>query len=128
MTEIYERFEGDVEFFLVYIREAHALDSPVPNLQGPLLQDPVSFSERSQTATQCTSGLNLPMPAVVDGMDDAVNLAYQGFPDRLYLVGRDGNISYAGDRGPRGFMPDALEEAIVAELQHNKPIRRRARL
>ena len=61
MTEIYQHFSGDVEFYLVYIREAHALDSPVPNLQGPLLQDPISFTERSSTATQCTADLHLPM-------------------------------------------------------------------
>ena len=128
MTEIYERFSGDVEFYLVYIREAHALDSPVPNLQGPLLQDPVSFSERSSTATQCTADLNLPMPAVVDGMDDAVNRSYQGHPDRLYLVGRDGMIRYAGERGPRGFDPDAWEQAIEQELSDSTPAPRRARL
>lgn len=128
MTEIYQHFSGDVEFYLVYIREAHALDSPVPNLQGPLLQDPISFTERSSTATQCTADLHLPMPAVVDGMDDAVSRAYQGHPDRLYLIGRDGNISYAGERGPRGFDPDALEDAIKKELSESTPAPRRARL
>lgn len=112
----------------MYIREAHALDSPVPNLQGPLLEDPISFNERSGVATRCTADLNLPMPALVDGMDDAVNQAYQGHPDRLYLVGRDGRIRYAGERGPRGFDPDALEDAIVRELGETVAAPRRARL
>ena len=112
----------------MYIREAHALDSPVPNLQGPLLEDPISFSERSGVATRCTADLNLPMPALVDGMDDAVNQAYQGHPDRLYLIGRDGKIRYAGERGPRGFDPDALEDAIERELGETVAAPRRARL
>ena len=37
-------------------------------------------------------------------------------PDRLYLVGKDGKITYAGGRGPRGFKPDELEDAIREEL------------
>ena len=57
------------------------------------------------------------MPALIDGMDDAVNKAYQALPDRLYLVGKNGEIAYAGDRGPFGFKPDELETAIRAELR-----------
>jgi type I thyroxine 5'-deiodinase len=53
---------------------------------------------------------------LVDGMDDAVNRAYAAFPDRLYLVGRDGKIAFRGGPGPAGFRPDELEEAIRREL------------
>ncbi len=56
------------------------------------------------------------MPALIDGLDDAVNTAYEGWPDRLYLVGKDGRIVMRGDRGPFGFKPDLLEGAIRAEL------------
>ncbi len=55
--------------------------------------------------------------ALVDRMDDKVNKAYGAAPDRLYLVGRNGKIAYAGARGPMGFSPDELEKAIVAELK-----------
>jgi len=56
------------------------------------------------------------MPAIVDKLDNRVNRAYGAQPDRLYLVGKDGKIAYAGDKGPRGFAPGELEDAIVAEL------------
>jgi hypothetical protein len=56
------------------------------------------------------------MPAIVDRLDDRVNKAYGAQPDRLYLVGLDGKVAFAGAKGPRGFKPDDLEEAIVAEL------------
>ena len=65
---MYEQYGDEIEFFIVYIREAHAIDSPVPNLQGPLLEDPISFIERASTASRCTEDLHLPMPALVDGM------------------------------------------------------------
>ncbi len=56
------------------------------------------------------------MPVLVDNMDDLVSEAYDAWPDRLYLVGKDGRIAYHGGRGPFGFDPDELEEAIRDEL------------
>ena len=49
-------------------------------------------------------------------MDDAVNKAYAAMPTRLYLVGVDGRVVYAGGLGPFGFKPDELEAAIEAYL------------
>ena len=108
------RFGGDVEFVLVYIREAHALDGDWPILDGPLVEEPRSLEERIDVARACVTDLGmLGMTAVVDAMDDGAARAYAGLPDRLYLVGADGRIVYAGGRGPFGFAPDELERAIV---------------
>jgi hypothetical protein len=104
----------------VYIREAHALDSRMPGGGGenPILEDPRTLLERRTVASVCMAKLDLaPIPALVDELDDAVNAAYAAWPDRIYLVGRDGRIAYHGGRGPFGFSPDELEEAIRAELQ-----------
>lgn len=108
-----------MQFFVVYIREAHALDSPSPlgGKGAPIVEDPLLLTERVEVAKVCMSKLALdPIPALVDGMDDAVNAAYEAWPDRLYLVGKDGRIAFRGDRGPDGFEPDALEAAIREEL------------
>lgn len=53
------------------------------------------------------------MQTVADDMADSTNLAYGGFPDRLYLVGTDGTVWWQGDPGPRGFNPDALEQVLL---------------
>jgi type I thyroxine 5'-deiodinase len=103
----------------VYIREAHALDSRSPMGGGgmPIVEDPVSLAERKAVATVCMTKLALePMPALVDDMDDTANKAYSAWPDRLYLVGKDGRIAYRGGPGPFGFSPDELEQAIRAAL------------
>lgn len=50
-------------------------------------------------------------------MDDSTSFAYASFPDRLYLVGKDGKVAYAGGKGPRGFVPDDLEDAIRVSLE-----------
>ena len=45
-------------------------------------------------ASTCAAELELTIPAVIDGIDNAVASAYGGWPDRLYLVGTDGRIAY----------------------------------
>lgn len=57
-----------------------------------------------------------PMPVLLDDMKDTAGKAYAAHPDRLFLVGKDGRISFAGDRGPMGFQPDLLEDAIRQDL------------
>ncbi len=116
---MWEKYQNDVQFFVVYIREVHAIDSRSPRGGGgmPIMEDPINIKERRQAAETCMTKLALePIPALVDNMDDAVSQAYQGFPDRLYLIGRDGRISFQGGPGPFGFIPDELEEAIQKEL------------
>ena len=84
----------------------------------PIVEDPNSLAEREAVAEVCMTKLALdPMPALVDGIDDAVNQAYAAWPDRLYLVGRDGNIAFHGFEGPMGFDTEALAEAIRSETQ-----------
>ena len=77
-----------------------------------MVEDPVSVFERAQLADTCISDLNLPMAAILDKMDDQVSLAYQAWPDRLYLVDKAGKVAYAGGRGPFFFSPDALDQSI----------------
>ncbi len=108
-----------MQFFVVYIREAHALDSLLPKGGGedPVVEDPRTLAERQVLAETCLSKLALEaIPALVDTLDDAANRAYDAWPDRLYLIGRDGRVRYQGGPGPDGFAPEELEAAIQAEL------------
>ncbi len=108
-----------MQFFVVYIREAHALDSEwaLGGNGAPIVEDPVSLSERREVAATCVGALDLaPIPALVDDVDDAVNIAYHAWPDRLYLIGRDGRVAFQGSMGPFGFLPEELEHAIRVEL------------
>lgn len=119
---MFERYGEQVQFLVVYIREAHALDGRAPLRGGvyPLVEEPASLEERGAVARICMTKMALePMLAVVDGMDNAVAKAYAAAPDRLYLVGKDGNIAYRGGRGPFGFKPDELDAAIAQALQED---------
>ncbi len=74
--------------------------------------DPKTIEERRAVAGRCEATLQYGILTYVDEMDDAVNKAYAAFPTRLYLVGLDGRVVYAGGLGPFGFKPAELGEAI----------------
>ena len=118
---MWERHRDRVAFVVVYVREAHPENGWVltENREHDIeIVDPATDDERVQVATTCAVTLAIRVPVVIDGVDDAVCLAYGGFPDRLALVGKGGQLRYIGEEGPFGFMPEQLESAIVAELAH----------
>jgi Iodothyronine deiodinase len=114
-----EKYKGDVEFLLVYIREAHPVDgwkAPANERDGIRLTAAKDFGEKEEYASACVRNLGINFATVVDNMDAQVELNYAGWPDRLYLVGRDGRIAWKGTPGPKGFKPPELEAAIQKEL------------
>ena len=117
--ELWERYREQVEFYVVYIREAHPEDGWVVTInrdQGITPTDPTSDDERLEVATACALNMKIRIPVVVDEIDDTVARAYGALPDRLYLVGAGGHIVFQGGAGPMGFKPPELEAAIEAEL------------
>lgn len=101
---------------VVYIREAHPEEGWVvsPNRdEGILINDPTSTEERVEVAASCAINLKIRIPVLVDEVDDEIALAYGALPDRLYLIDGDGEVFFQGERGPFGFNPAALEEAIT---------------
>lgn len=119
LEELYDRHGSDVAFFIVYIREAHPEDGWVladNRRQEIAVVDPVSLVERAEAANACAHRLATRIPILLDDVDDAVASAYGGWPDRLYLVGRDGRVAFQGEVGPFGFKPDELADAIKLEL------------
>ena len=119
LEELYERHGDEVAFFIVYIREAHPEDGWVlaDNRREEIaLVDPVSLEERAKAADACALRLSTRIPILLDDVDDAVASAYGAWPDRLYLIGRDGKVAFQGEVGPFGFKPEELARAIEVEL------------
>ena len=114
-----ERHGGEVAFVIVYIKEAHPEDGwalMYNRRSGIELQDPRSTAERTDVAASCAVRMRTAIPVLIDEIDNEVARQYGGWPDRLYLVGKDGRIVFQGDEGPFGFRPEKLEEAIQAQL------------
>jgi len=99
----------------VYIQEAHASDvwQMQANVkQGVVFTSPRSFDERTQIADSCVRRLNIKIPALIDGFDNRIEMAYTGWPDRLYVIDREGRVAYKSRPGPFGFHPEDMEAAI----------------
>ncbi len=119
LHDLYHRYGDQVEFLVVYIREAHPDDGWISEgnqEQGIHVYDPTTEEERTEVAQACAMALDIEMTVLVDPIDDTVASAYGALPDRLYLVGRDGRVAYQGEKGPHGFLPEVLEVAIRKEL------------
>ena len=71
---------------------------------------PKSYDRRAEIAAKCCSSLKLTMPCVVDTIDNSVDEAYAGWPERMFIVDRDGRVAYAGKPGPWGFRVDEVEK------------------
>jgi hypothetical protein len=115
INDLYERYKDKADFRVVYVREAHPDDGwqlPQNKRAGVVFNTPQTFAERLKIAEACGTGLMLKMPIVVDNMDDAVEAAYAGWPDRIYVIGKDGKVAFQGRPGPAGFKPAEAEEPL----------------
>jgi hypothetical protein len=116
----------------VYVREAHPIDgafSANNENAGIVVKQPRTLPERAGVARECTAALGVTMPLVVDTIDDRVGHAYSGMPDRLYVIDWAGKVAYQGGRGPFGFKPGELEQALVGVLiEGGDPVARPAPL
>jgi len=110
---------------VIYIQEAHPVDGwwlgkGIPGLYMKLsgskaatdIYDPKTIEERRAVARRCEVALQYEIPTYVDEMSDGVNKSYAAWPTRLYLIGLDGRVVYAGGLGPFGFKPAELRAAI----------------
>ena len=116
---MYEKYRHDAAFFVVYIGEAHPSDAwqlPSNIRDGVVYSSPTDADERANLAEICITKLSIKLPALVDGIDDSTDNAYSGWPDRLFLIGRDGRIVYRSNPGPFGFKPAELERALLIQL------------
>jgi Iodothyronine deiodinase len=104
-----------VDFRAVYIQEAHPTDiwQMQSNVKdGVLFRNPQSAAEREQVAGLCVRKLGIKFPALIDGIDNTVEAAYTGWPDRLYLIAPGGRVLFKSRPGPFGFHPDDLAAAL----------------
>jgi hypothetical protein len=116
---MYAEYGKEVEFLIVYIREAHPTDGRVSGgntRAGINFKQPKTLDERKKVALEMCSELKIKIPAIIDKLDDKVGQDYSGMPDRLYLIGDDGKVVFKGDRGPFGFKPAELEKEIILTL------------
>ncbi len=117
--EIGQRYKDQANFFGIYVREAHPDDGWMMQSNtkvGVKLNQPKTIEERTAVAKTCATQLKYSMPLLVDTMDDRVGNLYSGMPARAYVIDIEGKVTYQGGRGPFGFRPAEMEQALIMTL------------
>ncbi len=117
---MFATYKDRADFKIVYVREAHPSDGwqvPQNQRQGVIVATPKTLAEREKAAMDCSAHLELKIPIVIDNMDDKVEAAYSSWPDRIYVLDKNGKIVYKGNPGPSGFRPFEAETALTGILK-----------
>jgi iodothyronine deiodinase-like protein len=115
LNKLHKEYGDRAAFYIVYIQEAHPIDGwqMDDNVKDDVLVASTRTpDERIQVAGSCVKNLGIEFPALVDDPDDHVERAYTGWPDRLYVIDRDGRIAFKSAAGPFGFEPSDVEAAL----------------
>ena len=119
LNELYATYKDQVQFYLIYIREAHPADGwQVPNnlIEDIIVDEPVTDAARTEVASACQIALDLQLPMLVDSIDNDIDSKYVGLPMRQFLIDADGKIAYAGAKGPFGWDDEAFEKTLKKVL------------
>lgn len=115
LNRLYREYRDRVAFYIVYIEEAHPIDAwqSSDNLKDDVLVATMKTAdERYEVAGLCMAKLGIELPALVDEPDNRVERAYTAWPDRLYVIDRDGLIAHKSAAGPFGFKPADVEATL----------------
>lgn len=119
LNQIYREFEDRVQFYCIYIREAHAVEEwqALGNIWEEIeIAQHETADERAEAAGVCVLKLDLEMPMLLDDMSNEVDRKYAALPERLFVLDPDGVVTYRSEMGPFGFKPEEWRLAIVDRL------------
>jgi len=77
-----------------------------------LFPSPRTNEERTSTAQACVRKLGIRIPALLDRIENGTERAYTAWPDRIFIIGKDGLIKFKSAPGPFGFSTKALESEL----------------
>ena len=126
---IYRRHKDNATFVMVYVREAHPTDGWKMDSNGRMgvaVKQPTTNPERIEVCKQFQKKFNPGLKVLVDDISDPTGTAYSGMPARLYVIDPAGKVAYKSGRGPFGFKPGELEQALVMNLIENTPQKEKA--
>jgi tetratricopeptide (TPR) repeat protein len=120
INELAKRYNGQIPFLLVYIREAHGGEnwqSTINERQRIDWKPAKTMPEMQEHAGSCVRKLNMDFPAVVDDPQGTVESKYGAWPSRLYILGRDGRVLYRTRLSEQDFHPSDVEAALRSALR-----------
>lgn len=113
---VWNRQREHADFLFVYVREAHPTDGWAMKSNekaGVVVAQPQSFAERQLVAEQCAAKLKPSIPFYVDDIADTAGNLWSAMPARLYVIDSHGKVAWKSGRGPFGFKPEEMEQALL---------------
>ncbi|CAN0567767.1 unnamed protein product, partial [Laminaria digitata] len=111
-------YKSDIDFFLIYIREAHPSDgwqTPQNLYDDVIYEAPQTEEARAEIAGVCQIAQDIRLPMLLDGIDNDVERKYISAPIRLFVIDPEGRITFNGAPGPQGFDPKTWRDALKAQ-------------
>ena len=120
---VHRRFKDQATFVMVYVREAHPIDGwkmESNTRLGVAAKQPTTYDERVGVCEQFRKMVKPGLTLLVDDITDPVGTAYSGMPARLYVIDAKGKIAYKSGRGPFGFKPGEMEQALAMAVYESQ--------
>jgi hypothetical protein len=111
MERLYASYNKDIEFLIVYIREAHPEMLREGNKTG-IVGRPKNLDERTILASECVAKYKFTIPMVIDGMEGKVNDDYKAWPVRVTITDIEGKVAFYAGPGPFDFRIPPVERVL----------------
>jgi peroxiredoxin len=109
MNELRERYQDDdVEFLLVYVREAHP---------GDEIGAHQSISDKVRAAQILAAQENVEMPILVDDLKGTIHRKYGKLPNPTYVIDKSGRIAFRALWTQAGIVEEALNQLLKIQRE-----------
>jgi hypothetical protein len=111
-------YTAEAVVMMVYIREAHPAArgetavAPSKQIRDVVCRQPRTFQERRKLAETACAFWQMPIPTLVDTLEPGAGEIYDAWPNRIYVIDKDGKIVCRGPKGPTGVRPREGEAAL----------------
>ena len=123
MEKMYRTYKYIARFFIVYIEEGRPSNCSRPAEYAGHITDPRNYGERCMAAGLFISEGNITIPVIIDNMNNSVKDDYNGWPERVLIIGKDGIVAFASHKGQDSFK-DGLKETVGWLEEYRKRIKR----
>ncbi len=111
----FENHGDKVQFFTIYIAEAHPTDGwalPINRESGIDHVQPTTTEERAAVAEICAVRLDMKMPMLLGDIDNRVDMDYAAHPVRIFVIDENGIVFHRSGMGPRDLDVDGAIAAV----------------
>lgn len=105
MNDLMSRYDDEVKFFVVYVREAHP---------GEQIRPHRSMEEKLACARRVQEQEDINRTVLIDDIEGTMHRAYAPLPNAAYVIGTDGVVAHSADWVEPARLDGVLDELLAA--------------